>query len=603
MNKVANIKKRLLTVSAIAMLCACGGSTFFESNDVGFSETALLKANHYATPEYSTITGHYLSATMARQNGNARQALDYLNEAIGLGETNKDLYIDAYSLALGAGDVELAGHFATKIENTNDNVILSPSLVQSVVALKAADYVKAEKLLQKAPEQGFGTIVVSLLKAWVSQAQNKPIELEALKAMQESGAEFELLMQYQLAILLEAMGEDADEYYKNLVEAPYLPHHMAIRVATYLKKNGDKTQLANLQKRYDGNIGLQLLSAANAGSNTLTPQEGAAEVFYGVASLLVSIDALQVASVPLQMANYLNEDFTSVHFIQAQIAEKSGDSEKAISLYKKLENDEAYGLMSSLQLAYLYQSQGKQKKTLGKLDKLLEFHPNNLNIWLAKGDIYRSEEQFDNAVNAYTKAIGTIENKMAEHWPAFYSRAISYERAGNWQKAEADFLEALRLQPDQPDVLNYLGYSWLIQNRQLNQAKAMIEKAMRARPRDAHIIDSMGWALYRLGEYEKALVYLERAVNLSPLDATVNEHLGDVYWRMGYEVQARYQWERALAFNPTEPGQAKGLEGKITAGLPAADVPKTDVMQAEVESYSNDEQRAEIHPKEEKTAR
>ncbi len=600
MNNVPNIKKRLLTVSAIAMLYACGGDSFFQSQGGTSSENDTFSLSAFG-PKYKTVSGHYLSASMAKQNGDAREALNYLNEAIGLGVADEDLYIDAYSLALGAGDVELAAHFATKIENRSDNVILSPSLVQAVVALKASDYAKAELLLNKAPEKGFGNIVVSLLKAWVAHAQDKPVGIEAITALQQQGNEFELLMQYQLAILLEAMGENADNYYDEMIDAPYLPHHMAIRLSSHLKKKGEDKKLANLQKRYEGNVGLRLLSN-NESMKALTPQEGASEVFFGIASLLVSIDALQVASVPLQMASYLNNDFASVLYIQAQIAEKQGAADKATLLYKKLESDDAYGLMASLQLAYLHQAANKPDAALEKLNKLLIAYPSHLNIWLAKGDVYRSEEKFDKAIDAYTQAIGTIENKMGEHWPVFYSRAISHERAGDWQKAEADFLEALRLQPDQPDVLNYLGYTWLTQNRQLAQAKAMIEKAMRARPRDAHIIDSMGWALYRLGEYEKSLAYLERAVNLSPRDATVNEHLGDVYWRMGHEVQARFQWERALAFEPIEKGQAEGLKDKISSGLPAADVPKSDAMQAEVETHSDDEQRAEIHGDEEKVA-
>jgi len=548
---------------------------------------------------YTTVTGQYLSASVARHIGNSKQALGYLNEAIGLGNSNDDLYLDAYGLALSAGDIDLAEHFATKVKSEADNVILSPKLLQAVVAMKKGNFASAENLLNQAPEQGFGQLVVSLLKSWVLHAQNKPVPVEELTALMQQGGEFELLMKYQLAILFESMGNERASYFDELAKMPYLPHHIALSLGEHYKRIGNDRQREELMKRYEGQAGLQLAKDAPI-IPVLTPVQGAAEVFYGIASLLVSIDALEPAKVPLHLATYLYPNFASVEFMRAQIAEQQGETNAAITAYNSLEDHDVYGLMASLQLAYLQQEVDNIPAALKQIEKLLKHHPKSLNIWLAKGDVLRNQENYEGAIVAYTEAIDTLAEKKAEHWPAFYSRAIAYERSGDWQQAEADFLEALRLQPDQPEVLNYLGYSWLIQNRQLSQAKAMIEKAMRARPRDAHIIDSMGWALYRLGDYEKALAYLERAVSLSPRDATVNEHLGDVYWRMGYQTQARYQWERALTFEPTEPGQVEGLEGKVASGLPAADVPKSDVMQADVQEKKTDQQRAEIQAEEEK---
>ncbi|MDG1286651.1 MAG: tetratricopeptide repeat protein [Rickettsiales bacterium] len=548
---------------------------------------------------YTTVTGQYLSASVARQIGNSKQALGYLNKAIGLGSSNDDLCLDAYGLALSAGDIDLAEHFASKVKQGADNVILSPKLLQAVVAMKKGNFAAAENLLNQAPEKGFGQLVLALLKSWALHAQNKPVPIEELTALMQQGGEFELLVKYQLAVLFESMGNDRAPYFDELAKMPYLPHHIVLTLAEHYKRIGNDKQRAQLMKRYEGKAGLQLSADAPI-VPVLTPVEGAAEVFYSIASLLVSVDALDPAKVPLHLAYYLRPNFASVNFIQAQIAEQQGETITAINAYNALQEDSAYGLMASLQLAYLQQEVQNIPAALTQIEKLLKHHPESLSIWLAKGDVLRNEKKYNEAIEAYTAAIDTLQEKKAEHWPAFYSRAIAHERAGDWQKAEEDFLEALRLQPDQPEVLNYLGYSWLIQNRQLSQAKAMIQKAVRARPRDAHIIDSMGWAFYRLGEYEKSLSYLERAVNLNPRDATVNEHLGDVYWRMGYKIQARYQWERALTFGPSEPGQIEGLEGKVASGLPAADVPKSDVMQAEFLAEEKDQQRAAIQSEEEK---
>jgi len=599
---VSGLKKRVITLGAVAVLCACGGASFInEAGLVTQKPTPDVSDNYEFPARYSTVAGHYLSAAVARGEGDEKEALSYLNEAIGLGSSNKDLYVDAYTLALESGDIGLAEHFAGKISDYSEDVIISPKLLQAVVALKKGDYATAENKLGQAPESGFGQLVLTLLKSWVLEAQGKPVPKEDLQALIQEGGEFELLMKYQLALLFEAMGNERASYFHELAAKPYLPHHMTLELLQHYQRLGDDRQIHKILSRYEGEVGLQFPQGGVA-QPVLTPQQGAAEVFYGVASLLISVDALEAAKVPLYLASYLHPDFASVDFLQAQLAEKSGDTIVAIEKYKALEQDENYGLMASLQLAYLYQEVNQPQFALEKIESLLVTHPNNLNIWLAKGDILRNELKYEESAQAYTAAIETIKEKRAEHWPAFYSRAIAYERAGQWDRAEADFLEALRLQPDQPDVLNYLGYSWLIQNRHLSQAKSMIQKAMMARPRDAHIIDSMGWALYRLGDYDKAVAYLERAVDLSPGDATVNEHLGDVYWRIGRTIQAKYQWERALAFNPTEPGQEEGLRGKIASGLPAADVPKSDVMQAGALKDKTDLQRAEIPAVEEKTA-
>ncbi len=582
-------KLRIVAIVAVAMLCACGGATYFQQSRDKNHKLAELAEKEMNVPDFNSVSGHYLSAALAKYNGEPKQALSHLNEAIGMGYNDNELYVDGYALALNAGDIELAAQFASKIESSNEAVILSPKLIEAVVAIRKGDLDKASAFLKQAPENGFGLIVVSLLEAWVSQAQNKSYSVEPLKALITPGGEFEMLIKYQLALLEDSKGTQNNSYYDDLLKARYLPHHVAWMVGNHYKRIQNKEKFSILQKRYEADVALQL------NYNTPPPEkldykQGSAEVFFGIASVLIAIDAIEVAQIPLNLASYLNKDFIAVDFIRAQINEKISENNLAIEGYKALQNDEVYGDMANLQLAYLYQKENHVDDALAQIDSLLARDPNNLEMWLAKGDILRNEERYKESIEAYSAGIDSIKDKKATDWPAFYSRAISYERDGNWKMAENDFLEALRLQPDQPDVLNYLGYSWLVQNRQLNQAKAMIEKAIKARPRDAHIIDSMGWALYLLGDYDNSLKYLERAVYLSPVDATVNEHLGDAYWRAGYQLQAKYQWERALTFNPVEKGQEQSIKDKIANGLEALD----DTQNLPQNAEASKEQRADV---------
>ena len=173
-------------------------------------------------------------------------------------------------------------------------------------------------------------------------------------------------------------------------------------------------------------------------------------------------------------------------------------------------------------------------------------------------------------MDAYDRAFKRIKKPTADDWSLYYSRGIALERSHNWDRAEKDFLEALKLEPDQPYVLNYLGYSWVERGKHLKRAQAMIERAVQQRQNDGYIVDSMGWVLYRLGKYEGAVTQLERAVQLRPQDPVINDHLGDAYWRAGRQHEARFQWYRALSFKPDEKDKAK-IETKLEKGMGPAE--------------------------------
>ena len=182
------------------------------------------------------------------------------------------------------------------------------------------------------------------------------------------------------------------------------------------------------------------------------------------------------------------------------------------------------------------------------------------------GDLLRSNKRFAESVKAYDRAIELLGDIDKRHWTILYSRGISLERSRQWERAEKDFQRALELNPEQPYVLNYLGYSWVDQGLNLDRARKMIERAVELRPNDGYIVDSLGWVLYRLNEFQGAVEKLERAVELRPEDPTINDHLGDAYWRVGRHNEARFQWKRALALEP-EPDQVSAIEGKILRGL------------------------------------
>jgi Flp pilus assembly protein TadD len=180
----------------------------------------------------------------------------------------------------------------------------------------------------------------------------------------------------------------------------------------------------------------------------------------------------------------------------------------------------------------------------------------------------RVKRRFEDAIAAYTKAIGRIDIPQKSDWAVFYSRGVAFERAGKWPLAEADLKMALQLFPGQPFVLNYLGYTWADMGRNLAEARTMIQAAAIARKNDGAVTDSLGWVMFRMGDVASAISALERAVELEPEDSTISDHLGDVYYAAGRKLEARYEWKRALTLNPTPQDTVK-LEAKLKNNQPA----------------------------------
>lgn len=573
---------KILGLVAVGVLCACGGVSVWQSQQKTAVVDSDIQQMTQQQPRYKSMTGSYLAGRFAAMQGDVDTALEHVSDAIAYQAGNDEIVSKAYRLSLISGDLEKALHYAKKLSPDYEDSLLTPGMLQAVMAIKRNDLAQAEKILTESEAGGINSLFVPLIQGWVEFGQGKTRNLEALVKVAAHSGEFQSLLQYQLALLFDASGklEQAATFYDAVAETDNLSHRIMKAVANFYQRQGDQEKLAKIQQmhlqQYDlplGDLPQERLVAK--------PVEGVAEIFYGIGSILYALNAHAEAEVPLQLALALRPDFASVKLLLANLREKAEKYEEALEGYRKVEDHPVFGLQARLRMALIYDELGDTDTALNLLDGLYDRYPQRNDSLLTKGDILRSREDYEGAILAYTTVLDGTETIDAKFWPVYYARGICYERAGQWQKAEADFLEAMRLEPDQPDVLNYLGYSWLTQNKHITQAKEMIEKAMAARPYDAHIIDSMGWALYHLGKYDEALKYLEQAIDLAPRDPTVNEHLGDVYWQLGYELQARYQWERALYFDPQETGQKEGIERKIASGLPAAEVPKLQVVSSD----------------------
>ena len=293
---------------------------------------------------------------------------------------------------------------------------------------------------------------------------------------------------------------------------------------------------------------------------------GAAEALFGVANALFQENALEPALIYARISIYLRRNSDASHLFLGQVLESLGRPQQAIDAYRSVSRSSPLFWSARLRVATSLDSLDRTDEALKELSAMASERAERADALITIGDLLRSKQRWTEAASAYDRAFNRIESLERRHWRPLYARGISLERSQQWDRAEADFLKALELEPNQPFVLNYLGYSWVDQGTHLQRALKMIERAVDLRPNDGYIIDSLGWALFRLGEFEDAATHLERAVELRPDDPTINDHLGDAYWRVGRQVEARFQWSRALVLEPEE-DQISGIESKIANGL------------------------------------
>jgi tetratricopeptide (TPR) repeat protein len=298
-----------------------------------------------------------------------------------------------------------------------------------------------------------------------------------------------------------------------------------------------------------------------------TPQAGAAEVLYGLGAALGRRGGEDLGLIYLQLALYLAPSHSLTLLSLGDLYEAMKKPELANKIYERVPLNSPLQRNAQIQLALNLDTLDRSDEARASLEKLITANPNDLEAIMALGNVLRGRKQFAECADVYSKGVDTIAKPEKSNWVIYYFRGICLERAKQWAKAEADLKKSLELFPEQPHVLNYLGYSWIDQGINLDQGMGMIRRAVEQRADDGYIVDSLGWAYYRLGNNDEAVKQLERAVELKPEDPTINDHLGDAYWRVGRVLEARFQWSHARDLKP-EPDDLAKIEVKLKSGLP-----------------------------------
>ncbi|MEM1300411.1 MAG: tetratricopeptide repeat protein [Pseudomonadota bacterium] len=521
--------------------------------------------------------GPYMAAQQAERRGDVAAAARFYSRTLARDGENAQLLERAMLNQLAAGNIAEGIALARRQE------ALNPGHHLGVLAL-AAD------ALQK-PERGRvaellgegGPFVGQVIKAWALFADDQLdaaiAELKRLETSDANGRPGQIVGATHLGLILAASGDDS-----GAIEAFERATGMSEGGGSLRLVEAHARALARLGRAEDaatligerlagtfGDAGLERLALEIAAGDVPAPSirsatEGSANVLYGVARLLARGQNRAVSLAYAQIAVYLDPSLTSAQLLLAQIFDASGQYEQAIAAFEAIPADAPETLSAMIGRAEALQISGSPDAAVEAMRATVTQFPDSLEANTSLGDLLRRESRFEEAATAYDGAIGLIANPEQFHWALFYRRGIALERSKQWERAESDFRFALELQPDQADVLNYLGYSLVELGMKLPEAEEMIEKAVEQRPDDGYIVDSLGWILYRFGEFDRAVEQLERAVELRPVDPVINDHFGDALWMVGRRIEARFQWKRALSFEP-EDKDAKRIREKLDVGL------------------------------------
>ena len=507
--------------------------------------------------------GEYLAGLHAAIHNDLSAAAEFHEKALALDPENRMILRKSFTIFIGAGKYEAAQKTARKLTELN----ISDSMVQMFLFLeqvKAGSYDAALFNLDNIGDAGVYGLFKPLFKTWVLLAQGNEVQAEnnLQKLLAEKG--FRNFKKFHAGLFYDFIGKTqlAEKMYsQSLVVSDALSLRTVEAYGILLRRlgrDGDARQLyQNYLEKAPANTILQralddLENSVAARSYITSEKDGIAEIFYTAAVFLMQDNFRLPARTYLRFAEYMEDDFYIADFLLGQIFEADKYFEGAMESFGRIPVDHPLHFSAKLQMAWVLEKMGKLDEAIAAMEQLSRDFPEEKEIFGALGDINRMHSRFKEAGVAYTKYIDAIKTPKEQHWSIFYTRGIVYEQAKKWPLAEKDFLKALELRPDQPQVLNYLAYSWVDMGINIKKARIMLERAVELRPYDGYIIDSLGWALYRMGDMPKAVEYLEKAVLLQTDDWAINDHLGDAYWAVGRKYEAKFQWRHALSLKPDE---------------------------------------------------
>jgi tetratricopeptide (TPR) repeat protein len=520
------------------------------------------------------VYGAFLDGQFAMAQADPTEAATWYLRALAADPSSPELTQQAFLASALSGRQE-AVQLARQLPDNQ-----AAQLLLGDTEARAGNWAAAEQRFRALPRQALTQLLQPLLVAWAQAGAGRTdAALATLTPLIEGQQHFRGAYALHAAMILDLAGSNAEagRYYRLAQsEFPGLDLRLAQILASWEVRDGHPAEAMRMlgQVAQDAPylaIALPALIADSQKRVVTRATDGIAEAYLALAGALRQQDSGDFAMLLLRFALDLRPDFTAARLMAAEIESNDSHPDLALQMLAPVADDDPLGAPARLQRATLEDRLGHTDEALSELARLSQDYPDSPLPDAQIGDIQRLRQHFPEAIAAYDKAIARLKTPDQTAWLLYYSRGIAYDRSHQWPAAQADFEHALALAPDQPAVLNYLGYSWADADTHLAEARQMIDKAMQQRPNDGAIIDSLGWVLLREGDAKAAVSTLERAVELEPQDSTINGHLGDAYWAAGRKLEATYQWRRALTLNP-EPGDVAKLEAKLNGTHQSAGV-------------------------------
>ena len=535
---------------------------------------------HFSVTIVLANSGSYIAGQFAEKEGDFKNASYYYIDLISRGDSEREIIARSIIYAALAGNFEIATAISRKIDDLQLNYPVA-NLIIFAEAVKKREKSEILRAFER-HKKNFPEIFKIVTEFWILIIDNKKDEAFRLinSISINNEAQLQIINYNQLlAYVYFNEYEQAKTLYENMEFSNFLfDSESALALAQYFQKYKESgVSESIISKAWSASENAYYVEAfKNKLSNgevsdviRITPYKQIAEVFFRWSQSIQRAEQNIInKSFYLSLANFIDPTSSFLKFNLATILSDTGNYGLSKEILDNFSNDDVFFMDSIVENSFAIEQLDSNESALEYIEQFIIDGYANARLLKTYGSLQRSMSLFQEAIKSYTRAIEVAKRETYTEaiWPILFLRGISFERSKNWASAEADFINALALSPDQPQILNYMGYSLLERKEKLDQALKMIILAAEKSPDSYHIIDSLGWAYYKKGDFGKALLYLEKAMEIESTDPIVNDHLGDVLWMLGRKREAKFQWKKSLSFNPESVDQ-KNTEDKLKFGL------------------------------------
>lgn len=545
--------------------------------------------NTYSVYGKNSVYGAYLAGRVAHLRQDFDNAAEYYKIVAEKDKDNEVVNRSAYVILASLGKIDEAYDYALKEINDDKSDTLAP-LVVAIKQFADGDYEKSRQTINTLHDKIYQILINPLFTAWIYAGEkNETKAMEELDKIHLEPSIAGLKLMHQ-AMIYDFLGNTAKAEEKYVTLVRNYPQDVTYRyleiITDFYVRSGNKEMAHRISNKYNDNSTLVLLlknidskidsSDPNKPAIIDTPQKGLAEALFNVGTMFrLSNGGTEFAQIYIAASSYLNPQYDISKIALANVLEELGLIKEANKYYEQIPEESGSYFIAQIKRIENLNNLQEYDKAEQSLRHLLTIYPNNTQLLNDLGDIMANQNKHDEAIKIYLKAIENIKDVKSDSWPIFYALAVSYHRSDQKDLAERYMLKALELSNRNANVLNYLGYMWLDAGRNVDQAIQMIVEAYKQYPYEGHIIDSLGWAYYRIGNYEKAIEYLEQAADMNSGNAVINDHLGDAYWFIGRKNEAVFQWKHALVLKEDADSlDKKAVEAKIDEGILQNDILK-----------------------------